>query len=184
MFYSNLAVEALQNERYGDSFWYLQRALELFPNIASSWVNLGVLYSRLGQPKEAESAYLYALQLDEGNKSALANLASLYTLMGDTKRAEAYVKMVNYYRDRNPYYHFSLANRAFEDGRFREVIAYLDRSLRLKQVEHQFHYLKSRTYSELGDTEEAKKSLERAYRYAIYQETRSKYSTELAAFKG
>jgi len=182
MFYSNLAVEALQNALYGDSFWYLHRALGLFPDIASSWVNLGVLYSRLNQPLKAESAYLHALQLDKRNKSALANLASLYTLMGDSLRAESYTKMVNYYRERNPYYHFSLANRAFQNGQFEEVLGYLKRSLRLKQVEHQFHYLRSLTYRELGDTEQARKSLERAYRYAVFKETRTRYSTELAAF--
>jgi len=182
MFYSNLAVEALQNGLYGDSFWYLHRALNLYSPIASSWINLGVLYSRLDQPLKAESAYLHALQLDQGNKSALANLASLYTLMGDAPRAEVYVNMVNYYRERNPYYHFSLASRAFENGQFEVALGYLERSLRLKQVEHQFHYLKSLTYSELGNVEQARKSLERAYRYAVYQETRSKYSAELAAF--
>ncbi len=182
MFYSNLAVEALQNENYNDSFWYLHRALTLYPGIATSWVNIGVLYSRLGKVREAESSYLHALLLDKGNKSALANLASLYTLTGDVKRAAEYVKMVNYYRDRNPYYHFSLANRAFENGQFSEVIGYLERSINLKQVEHQFHYLKSQAFIELGDSEQARKSLERAYRYAIYQETRSKYSRELAAF--
>lgn len=183
MFYSNLAVEALQKNNYAASFWYLNRALLLYSDVASVWINLGVLYSRIESYQHAESAFLQALILDAGNKSALTNLAGLYSRLGDVERAGAYAKMVNYYRDRNPYYHYSLANHAFEEGNYLDTLTYIARSVKLKKVEHQFHYLRSRALVRLGRPAQAKRSLRQAHKYAVYQETRDKYAQELRSFR-
>ncbi|MBV1906623.1 MAG: tetratricopeptide repeat protein [Pseudomonadales bacterium] len=184
MFYSNLGVEALQRKEYGNAFWYLNHALALYPDIDNLWVNLGVLFSRVGMTDHAESAYLQSLLLERGNKSALSNLAGLYYTQGDVEKAEAYKKMVSYYRNTNPYYHFSLANIAFDQGNYQETLTLISRSIRLKQVEHQFHYLKGKALKALGKDKLAIKSLEKAHRYAVYYTTREKYARELEAAAG
>ena len=179
MFYSNLAVEALQETEYGKSFWYLNRALSLYPDISAPWVNLGVLHARLGNQKYAESAFLRALELDRGNKSALTNLSGLYARTGNVEKSAEFAKKVNYYRERNPYYHYNLASNAYEDGRYDDALISLSRSLRLKKVEHQFHYLRYKTLAEMGRKLQAMKSLEQAFEQAIYKETRAYYAQQM-----
>ena len=52
-------------------------------------VNLGLLYQRLGQPDQAESAYQQALKIGPAYAAAYVNLADLYRTRRDDANAEA-----------------------------------------------------------------------------------------------
>jgi tetratricopeptide (TPR) repeat protein len=182
LFYSNLGVDALLAGDYSTSFTRFKAAIESYPRITGPWVNLGLLYARLGEYARAEATYLRALEIEPGNRSALTNLASVYAATGDHDKAAAYSEEVRRYQQRNPYYHYSLAQRAYEERRFRETLEHLRPALRRKRNEHQFHYLRALAHAELGEQRDAERSLAEAGARAELPELKARYATKLEAF--
>jgi Flp pilus assembly protein TadD len=181
LFYSNRGAESLIDADYAQSFAELRAAIVAYPQIPGPWVNLGVLYSRRGLVEHAESAYLHALAADSGNRSALTNLASLYASIRDEASADVYRKRVRAYLERNPYYHYSLAQQAYREQRFAAALDMLDTAIRLKRDEHQFYFLKALAYYGLGQRRDAEKSLIDARETATLAEIRDRYNSKIEA---
>ena len=70
LFHSNIAMDALADKDLATAWLQAVRAVQLSPDTAHLWVNLGAVYRHAGQHREAEGAYLQALQLDRGERSA------------------------------------------------------------------------------------------------------------------
>ncbi|MCP5289079.1 MAG: hypothetical protein H6931_08180 [Burkholderiaceae bacterium] len=75
MFFNNLAVEALGKGELPRAYWLARASVRQDPRLASPYVTLGVLWSRLGQDDRAGTAFRQALAVDSRNASALANLS-------------------------------------------------------------------------------------------------------------
>ncbi|HEX6998621.1 MAG TPA: transglutaminase domain-containing protein [Gammaproteobacteria bacterium] len=166
LFYNNLGAEALIRKEYDLSFRYLRAAIAADPDLAGPWLNLGVLYGKQQRWQHADAAYLHVLDVSPGNRSALTNLASLHAHLGNEELAARYSQEIHRYQQRNPYYHYFVAQRAFEEGRFADALEAVRQALRLKREEHDFHVLEAKTLLELGLPAEAQRSMERANRYA------------------
>ena len=166
LFYNNLGAEALIRKDYELSFRYFRAAIEADPDISAIWSNIGVLYARLGRDDHAEAAYVKALALSTHDRSALTNLVNLYEARGDHESAELYQERVRRYQEHNPYYHFAMAERAYSERRFEDALTAVNRAVRLKRDEQQFHQLRGLAYRELGREFEAEKSFARAALYA------------------
>ena len=173
LFYTNLGAEALVRGDYAASLAYLRESARVYPNIAGLWVNLGVLYSRHARYEHAEAAYLRALAVDDREQSALANLVVTYEALGRPERVLEYRDKVQAYRERNPYYHYGVATRAFEEQDFATALTALRRALRLKSDEHQFHELRAEALTALGRQREAQQSFERAREFEAIEYARS-----------
>ena len=162
LFYNNLAAEALIRKDYGLSLEYLREALRLAPDSESSWSNLGMWYLRRGNYEYAEAAYLRALRASPGDPTVLTNLVGLYGTLGRDDLVAEYRQRIRAYQQNNPYYHFAVAQTAFEEGRFDTTLAELKHALRLKSDEQEFYLLRARAYRELGRASEAEQNLARA----------------------
>jgi tetratricopeptide (TPR) repeat protein len=181
LFYSNLGVEALMAQDYETSFVYLSSAIRAYPRIPGPWVNLGLLYSRRGLYEYAESAYLNALDIDPRNRSALTDLAALYSAMGDEERAQAYRDRIRSYQQRNPYYHYALAQDAYQASRYTDALKLVAEAIKLKRNEHQFYFLQGLAYFRLGQRRDAENSFVQAKKYAELGETISLYDAKIEA---
>lgn len=179
LFYSNVGAEALIEEAYEKSFVYFREAIRTDPGNPAPWVNLGLLYARHSLHPEAEAAYLQALERDSDNGSALTNLAALYAAMGDTEGAALYRARIARYQQRNPYFHYALAQRAFQEERFADTLSLLGKAIRLERTEHEFHSLMGQSYLELHKPEAAQRSFRRARDLASIDEHRRMYDSKL-----
>jgi Flp pilus assembly protein TadD len=179
LFYTNLGAEALLRGEYTASLSYLREAARVYPKIAGLWVNLGVLYSRHRHYEHAEAAYLRALEIDEDERSALANLVVVYDALGEPELAEAYRARVRGYRERNPYYHYAVAARAYEHQQFAEALAALRKALRLKPDEHEFYTLRGQALTAMGKARDAEQSFERAREYEAIEYARTESRVRL-----
>lgn len=173
LFYTNLGAEALLRGEHEASLAYLREAAHVYPNIAGLWVNLGVLYSRHGQHERAAAAYLRALDVDDREPSALSNLVLAYDALGQPEKAAAYRARVQDYRERNPYYHYALATRAYDQQKFADALASVRRALRLKHDEHEFYTLRGQALTALGRPRDARQSFEQAREYEAIEYERS-----------
>jgi tetratricopeptide (TPR) repeat protein len=181
LFYNNFGAEALIRQDIATSFTYFAAAINATPKIAAPWINLGVLYSQRGLLEHAESAYLHALDADPRNQSVLTNLANVYERMGNTAAAEEYRVRARHHRERNPYYHYSLAHAAYRDGRLDDTLELLRRAIRLKRDEHKFYSLQGQVQLELGQRSAAASSFTRARDSAMRPDLQERYSAEIAA---
>lgn len=181
LYFSNVAVEAMQTGHLEKAFRYLKKGIETDSAIAGIWVNLGVLYSRHGQHNMAEQAYQQALSIQPSNKSALVNLASVLQSLGDVERSKYYLKKVAYYRDHNPYYHYFQAQTAYRQSELDDAMAYLAKAISLKKDEHQFYFLRGLVHQQMKEYELAAKDYKKARDTAEKAQLISGYSRKLEA---
>ena len=174
LFYTNLGAEALLRGENAQGFVYLSEAARVRPDVVGLWVNLGVLYARYRHFEHAEAAYLRAIEIDDREQSAYANLVLAYEALGETELAADYRDRVQSYRERNPYWHYASAARAYEERQFTDALASLRKALRLKRDEHEFYQLRGQVLTELGRSKDATQSFERAREYQALEDARSR----------
>src|SRR5262245_28458044 len=174
LFYTNLGAEAMLREDHAAALVYLGESARVRPDIAGVWVDLGVLYSRHGRYQHAEAAYLRALDVDDDEPSAMTNLGLLYQALGETQLAAEYNDRVQNYRERNPYYHFASATKAYEERQFETALTSLRKALRLKPDEQEFYELRGQVQTALGKSRDATASFQRARDYAEAEEVRKR----------
>ena len=183
LYYSNVAVEAMQAENSRKAFRYLKKGIDTDPEIAGLWVNLGVIYSRNKHYDMAERAYRKALSIRPSNKSALVNLASVLRQQGREEESEYYSKKVTYYRDRNPYYHYFRAQAAYQENELEDALDYLVKAIRLKRDEHQFYFLRGLVHYQMSEYDLAAKDYEKARDTAEKAQLISGYNRKLQALE-
>jgi Tfp pilus assembly protein PilF len=159
LFYGNLAVGYLREGDYGSSFAYLKRGILTEPRNVDLWDNLGALYSTMGDYPGAQQVYGVALSLDKRDKTAISGMAKSLTEQGKLVEAEAYTRLALKYQGKNPYYHYAVAEQAFNNSDFEQALVAINSAIRLKRNNARFYGLRAATAEELGDHELLEKSL-------------------------
>ncbi len=150
LYHSNLGTDALLDRDLSRAYAQLLRAIDVAPERADPWVNLGVVYGRNRQLDAAEFAYRAALARDGDNISALSNLYEVFKAQGDQAAAEEVARAVERHRRRNPYHLYHLAETALEEGRPDQAEELLTRAIALKPEEDRFHVALARTQAVLS----------------------------------
>jgi len=185
-YYNNIGSQYVAEGKTGDAYRYFVKAIKTDPELSFVWSNLGVAYSRNNQMDAAEQAFLQALSInrDKDDTSAMtvmSNMARLYTRIGKKELAAFYEKEVISFRNRNPYYYFSIGKIAYDENHFDQAVKNFKKAIEKKEDEHLFHYALALSYVRLGDIKHAEKSLNNAKAYAWDQELKDYYSRRLEA---
>ena len=165
-YYSNVGAEALTAAELDRALELFARALEADDKLAAAWVNRGVALRRLGRLEEAEASYRRALEIDPNEISASSNLASLYRASGRDRQAGPFLKKVQRYQERNPFYHFRQAVEAVDRGQLRLAQRTLRRAIRLMPEEAMFRAELGRVRLRLGRPRQALRSFRKAVELA------------------
>jgi Flp pilus assembly protein TadD len=174
-YYNNLGVYWMQEQRLDLAYLHLRKAVELDDDAAYFWTNIGALYRRAGDDRRAEAAWLAALEVGD-EPSALSNLARYYARNGNEASAAWYGEAVERYRQRNPYYLYDLAENAYQGAEFDQSRRLLQRALRIREDEPEFHRLLSLSYAKLGDFKAAAKSMREAEHFSKLTGQRQHYN--------
>ncbi len=166
LFYLNLSVEQLHQQNYEGAFAWLKRAILTSAENTDVWNNLGALYSVQQQPALAEQAYRMAHRVDPRDKTALAGLVKVLRRQGREDEASVYERRVTRYRNRNPYYHFALAEQAFSAAAYETALRSVNRAIALKSSNPNFYTLRAATAQQLGNARLEAESLALAEKYA------------------
>lgn len=98
----NEGNKLLREEKYDKALPFFHKAVEIDPEFAFAWDNIGVSNRKLGNYDQAVSAYLRSLSLDPKGITALQNLPVVYELKKEYEKAlERYYELGNIYPD-NP----------------------------------------------------------------------------------
>ena len=183
LYHSNIAMEALANEDLAMAWLQAVRALELSPQIPHLWINIGAIYRVAGQYREAESNYLYALQLDPWERSAMNNLVVLYDIEGREEDRSYWERQVAVYRDNNPYYHAWLGDQAAERGDWQQALGHYQEALQLLPDDSAMLYATGMLYYRMEELEQASSYLQRAIETATLRSDIDSYELQLEAVR-
>ncbi|HBS63738.1 MAG TPA: UDP-N-acetylglucosamine-peptide N-acetylglucosaminyltransferase, partial [Stenotrophomonas sp.] len=136
--------------------------LQMSPEFASGWNNLGVLDTREGRLQAAVVDLISALRYAPQHAAALSNASTLYTRMGDTREAERLSRRLALVHRRDPFVQYMLGADAEKKQDYAQAIRYYKRAVRLYEEAHQFHFGLARAYFMVGDTQHAGEEMQRA----------------------
>jgi len=131
-------------------------------DFASSGMNLGNLYTNLGQIRDAEHYYRLALQIDDLFYPAKMNLAVLLSGQGRNPEAESLLREVVRDYPENPDAPYSLGLLLVEMGRPDDAVEQLSRAVAIEPRNARGHYNLGLLLQQLGRIEEAGRELIRA----------------------
>ena len=183
LYHSNIAMEALAAEQLEQAWLNAVRALQLSPGTAHLWVNLGAIYRFAGQHREAESNYLYALQLDPWDRSAMNNLVVLYGIEGRAQDRDYWQVQVARYRDENPYYHAWLGDQAAEDQDWHAALRHYEEALALLPEDSRLLYAAGISHYQLDELAAASTYIKRAIKTANLRSDIDAYQLQLDAVR-
>ena len=162
MFHSNRGAEALQFGQAAAAVDWLEAAVKIDPDLASSWVNLGVARRRAEDLDGAEEAYKTALEIDPRIDSAYQNLATLMRLRGRVEEARAFEQILARSPSRNPYTYLSLGDVSRAARRFEEAEKFYRRAMRVDDDSAEAHAALGQLAALRGDMRQARKLLKKA----------------------
>ncbi len=122
-------MDFMEQENYENAILKFTKAIEIDPNFAFSWDNLGVCFRKSNQYEEAIEAYKKSLEINPEGRMPLMNIAVTYNLKKEFDQAIIYYnKFISiYHSDPEGYYGLGLilyTNNQQEDGLDNLIHAY------------------------------------------------------------
>lgn len=180
LFYANRSISLLRAGEIRPAFAHLKRAILLSPENSDFWINLGALYSKQEHYQEAIQAYEIALHHEPSSRGAMSGLSRAHHVLGNQELAELYEAAVSAYREKNPYFHFAVAQAEYENAHYDKALDAINAAIDLKYRSGRFHFLKGLTEHKLGETEAAQQSFKRAARFGNYRDLKQRYVSGVA----
>jgi len=119
-------------KQYDNALTQSKKAVELAPDNAAAWSNLGALYYMTDKPWDAIAAYKKALELDPNQPAAMINLGTLYLAQaGRLDEAIEALKKAQELDPNNAEVHYRLGIAYNKQGRHNVAIECLSRAVEL-----------------------------------------------------
>lgn len=154
LYFNNIAVDHLVNDRIEQALTWFRYALATDPDLANAWNNMGSTWNTAGDDELAEYSYMKAAWLDKNYPTAVNNLARFYSIRGNEAEAARYRRAVQRYNNRNPYYHYVQGNIAYSEQDFEAAQRHYQRAIRRNRLEPDFYLALGLTYREMGQEEQ------------------------------
>ena len=180
MYMNNKAAEALAGANLNDAYWWAREALRSDPGFLSSYITLGVVYRRHGQPALAEKALRYVLGADPENVNALSNLVVLLNDQGRVAEAARYSQQLARLEPYPPFYFYERGAAAIKARDFAQARDLFAKALNAAPYNHEFHFGLAAAYIGLGDRARALEHLELAKENSATRHDRELYAGKLA----
>ena len=179
LYYNNIAMSALASENLEEAWTYLVSALQLSPEMAHLWVNLGAIYRYSGQHQQAESSYLQALELDFTEYSAMTNLAVLYAIQGREEERSFWLDKVERHRQSNPYYHAWRGDEAAAEKDWSAALGHYSRAVELLPRDSNLLFSRGLIHYQLNNYDAAATDIEFAIELATLYSDIAYYQLQL-----
>lgn len=161
MYHANLGGAALREGKLEEALRNLEITTALAPDWTVGWVNLGVTMAHRGDVDGAFAAYRRALEIDQGNSSALNNMSYLYSSLG--RQAEARVALRAAAQEtESPFTLVAIADSELQLGNDSEAARYLKMAKRRYPREPEVYMGKARLAQKMEKPNRAKRYLRKA----------------------
>lgn len=181
--HNNVAMAALAEDDLEQAWNNGVRALQLNPQMAHLWVNLGAIYRSAHQYREAEGSYLQALELDPWSHPAMTNLAILYGLEDRQEDRAYWLGRVERYRQSNPFYHAWLGDQAGKAGEWPAALEHYEAAVELSPRDSGLRFARGMIHYQLDDLDAAAADIQRAIELATLRSEVESYQAQLARLR-
>jgi len=161
MYHANRGAELLRDRDNQEALKWLRIAVDLAPDYANAWINLGVARRRTDDPEGAEQAYRTAIEIDPDSFSGYSNLSSLMRMQGHAEASEEILQLLDRRSNRNPFIYLALGDDALRKGEFEAARRYYRRAQNLAPLP-ETNAAMGLLALELGDRPEAERWLRKA----------------------
>jgi tetratricopeptide (TPR) repeat protein len=182
LFYSNRAVEMLDEGQQDQALECAQLSVTVDPTSAVGWNIQGVVLKGMGRALEAEMAFRKAIALDPKDGTPVGNMEMLTRSQGRFEESLRFRHLSVELRKKDPYYHAFLADDAIAEEKWDEAQTEIKKAIKLQPYEPEFFVTQARILLQRGNVEGAERSLQEARRWAIPAE-RERFDSKLAALK-
>ncbi|MGS2720367.1 tetratricopeptide repeat protein [Paraglaciecola aestuariivivens] len=179
MYYQNLAAKALINKEFDLAYSLLVEAMNLSPTNLATINSLAVLYKKAGLNLQAESLYRFTLNHTKGSVNLLSNYIVFLRSKGELEQAEELELRYQEIEDDNPYKWFDLANKAFNERKFKRALRFYEKSIEVAPYLHESFFGQAKTFARLGYKSEARDALEKAVELAFKASDEKLYYAKL-----
>ena len=150
------------NENYFPAAEYIEKAIEIDPNVYDYWLDYGLYLRYQGKFKEAETAWKKACELEPDYFLAYTYLAGFYD---EQNRYSDALDMYRMVVKLNPQYYFayeSLGMLAWKDKSYAEARASFEKAYSMNANNISYPMMIAATYLKEGKTKDAKDFLSKA----------------------
>lgn len=146
------ANEQMAMKNWKKSLEHLNQAIQLAPQWATAYNNLGVLYAKMNDEPHEEEALKKAITLDNRFSPALLNYGKLSLSQKNFPAAEDALQKAAAVEPGNPEMLMLLADAAYMNRHFDLAITSADRAHQVTPDHPSFvHYIAARAYQQKGD---------------------------------
>ena len=150
-------------DQYDPAILQFQKAIQLAPEMAQAYNNLGLCYSRQNRSGLAVANYQKAIDLNlkSGHPDAwpYLNLAITERALNELSKAEAHLREAIRLDPNLAPAHFQLGDILEDSGQAKDAIDQFQAAARLDPAYAEPHYALARIYRKLGDAAESKKEM-------------------------
>lgn len=162
-------------DHYGSAIAHFQKAIELAPDMAQAYNNLGLCYYRQHRNTLAIANYQKAIRLNQtsGRRAAwpYLNLAMTEKALDQHQKAEAHLRKAIQMDPGLAPAHFQLGSVLEDSGKTRAAIDEFETAARLDPTYAQPHYELARIYRKLGNTKASEQEVRTYLRLQAHSKT-------------
>jgi tetratricopeptide (TPR) repeat protein len=175
MFYTNTAAEFLVSKDNDLVYWYLKKALELYPQNVQAINMMGIIHKRLGYLDIAENLYLYGLSLDKNNMTIMNNYYALLKQQNRLQEAQKIELQLKHHATRNPFYWIERADNAYAVKEYQLAFKYYKKASSIANYLHQPYAGIAKSKQKLGKAKAAHIAINKAIKNLHTNTNKDKY---------
>lgn len=157
-FYSDFGFFELVHGRPDAALRWMTYGTTIDPRCAYAWSNRATMHAQMGDLAAARACYERALAIAPRGDHALVGYVEVLRRLGtpeDLRRAQKLERRAQALRERNPYYHWQLAEAAVRAGNWAAADKAMRRALDLKDDDPEFYHTWIPVLRQLGRNRDA-----------------------------
>lgn len=183
LFFSNVAVEQLSQQKLDLAYAYANRALEIYKDNASALNTMGILHRKRGDLAKAEEIYWHGANYFDKGPTFLRNYADLLTSQSRDVDLNKLLRRTVSNRHDHPWQWVRAGKEAYNKGAYTKAVSYYENALILAPDLHQVHSLAGAASFAAGNTKKSRRHISQALSLANESSDRNIYKRKLEAFE-
>lgn len=179
MYMNNRAAESLAQGQLDNAYGWIRAAIHHDATFVSSFNTLGAIYRAHGDLQLAQASFIFALEQNPRDTSAMLNLSHTYRAQGRVEEADLMAKKVEKNRPHQPYYFFHLGQQAMKEQDFTLAKKFFTKEIETAPENPEFNFWLACALYKLGEFTSAQRVMATAIKTSSNRQDHDIYTVKL-----